>query len=378
MQALIFDSFYDNYRGAISYVRIVDGRVRVGDKIHMMASNHDFEVTELGALRPGGYMPMDEMRAGDVGYIAASIKDIADIHVGDTITLCDRPAANPLPGYKKVLPEFAELVEDIEQADVVIADCTQMNDAAELIIEDAKDAGKKLVIVANAIDPDTYMLENGDAVLALTFSRPADHGTGAGGFITTTEPIMLAKLLFGDAEPAGMVVKELARDSAMDDAQWKDLAGDQGANQWVRMMLLATMKTSENNTVPNNWGDPLVQYQYGMKYGEKPEFVYDTLVLPRATHEVVTESNGSTRTSYESVVETKAGVPFNAYVLLWNNGADGMTTVQATCDGEVIAQKIMAVNGGDWRVVEMTLTIDEPGEHVVTVGDLTKTITIVE
>ena len=70
----------------------------------MMASNHDFEVTELGALRPGGYMPMDEMRAGDVGYIAASIKDIADIHVGDTITLCDRPAANPLPGYKKVLP----------------------------------------------------------------------------------------------------------------------------------------------------------------------------------------------------------------------------------------------------------------------------------
>ena len=104
LAALIFDSLYDNYRGAISYVRIVDGRVRVGDRIHMMASNHDFEVTELGALRPGGYMPMDEMRAGDVGYIAASIKDIADIHVGDTITLCDRPAANPLPGYKKVLP----------------------------------------------------------------------------------------------------------------------------------------------------------------------------------------------------------------------------------------------------------------------------------
>ena len=104
LTALIFDSLYDNYRGAISYVRIVDGRVRVGDRIHMMASNHDFEVTELGALRPGGYMPMDEMRAGDVGYIAASIKDIADIHVGDTITLCDRPATNPLPGYKKVLP----------------------------------------------------------------------------------------------------------------------------------------------------------------------------------------------------------------------------------------------------------------------------------
>ncbi|MGN0741294.1 MAG: translation elongation factor 4 [Candidatus Fimadaptatus sp.] len=104
LKALIFDSIYDNYRGAISYVRIVDGRVRVGDRIHMMASNHDFDVTELGALRPGGYLPMEEMRAGDVGYIAASIKDIADIHVGDTITLCERPAAEALPGYKKVLP----------------------------------------------------------------------------------------------------------------------------------------------------------------------------------------------------------------------------------------------------------------------------------
>ena len=104
LKALIFDSIYDNYRGAISYVRIVDGCVRVGDRIHMMASNHDFDVTELGALRPGGYLPMEEMRAGDVGYIAASIKDIADIHVGDTITLCERPADEALPGYKKVLP----------------------------------------------------------------------------------------------------------------------------------------------------------------------------------------------------------------------------------------------------------------------------------
>ena len=336
------------------------------------------DIDTLMAARNPEVVELERQLQAESAVLIKNDDDLLPLQKGTKAYINSTASAITLEGYKKVLPEFAELVEDIEQADVVIADCTQMNDAAEMIIEDAKDAGKKLVIVANAIDPDTYMLENGDAVLALTFSRPADHGTGAGGFITTTEPIMLAKLLFGDAEPAGMVVKELARDSAMDDAQWKDLAGDQGANQWVRMMLLAMMKTSENNTVPNNWGDPLVQYQYGMKYGEKPEFVYDTLVLPRATHEVVTESNGSTRTSYESVVETKAGVPFNAYVLLWNNGADGMTTVQATCDGEVIAQKIMAVNGGDWRVVEMRLTIDEPGEHVVTVGDLTKTITIVE
>ena len=102
--ALIFDSYYDNYRGAISSVRLKSGRVRVGDRIRMMAGKCEFDVTEVGAYRPLGYAPREELRAGEVGYIAASIKDIADIHVGDTITLAANPAAEPLPGYKPVLP----------------------------------------------------------------------------------------------------------------------------------------------------------------------------------------------------------------------------------------------------------------------------------
>lgn len=340
-----------------------------------------WEITDtdtLMAARNQDVVALERQLQAESAILIKNDDDLLPLNKGIKVYINSTASAITLEAYKKVLPDYAEVVEDIEDADVVIADCTQINDAAELTIEDAKDAGKKLVIIANTVDPTTYLIENADALLALTFSRPADHGTGAGGFITTTEPIMLAKLLFGDAQPEGMVVKELARDSAMDDAQWKDLAGDQGANQWVRMMLLATMKTTENHTVPNNWGDPLIQYQYGMRYGEHPDFVYDTLVLPRATHEVVTESNGSTSTSYESVIETKAGEPFTIYTLLWNNGADGITTVQASCDGEVIAEKIMAVNGGDWRVVEMTLTIDAVGEHTLTVGTLTKTIQIVE
>lgn len=340
-----------------------------------------WEITDIDTLmaaRNPEVVELERQLQAESAILVKNEDNLLPLEKGVKVYIDSTASAMTLEGYKKVLPDFATVVEDMAEADVVIADCTQINDAAELIIEDAQAAGKKLVIVANTVDPNTYLIENGDAVLALTFSRGADHGTGAGGFITTTEPIMLAKLLFGDAEPEGMVVKELPRDDDMDNAQWKDLAGDQGANQWVRMMLLATMKTSENHTVPNNWGDPLLQYQYGMRYGETPEFVYDTLVLPRAMREEVTESNGSTSTSYESVVETKAGEAFNAYVLLWNNGADGITTVQASCDGEVIAQKIMAVNGGSWRVVELTLTIDEPGEHTITVGDLTKTIQVVE
>ena len=104
LQALIFDSCYDNYRGAISSVRVKQGRVKVGDRIRMMAGKCEFDVTEVGAFTPTGYLPTDELSAGDVGYIAASIKDIADIHVGDTITLAQNPAEKPLPGYKPVQP----------------------------------------------------------------------------------------------------------------------------------------------------------------------------------------------------------------------------------------------------------------------------------
>jgi GTP-binding protein LepA len=104
LQALIFDSYYDNYRGAISSVRLKQGVVKVGDRIRMMASGKEFDVTEVGAFRPGGYLPLAQLSAGDVGYIAASIKDISDIHVGDTITNTARPAQTPLPGYKPVQP----------------------------------------------------------------------------------------------------------------------------------------------------------------------------------------------------------------------------------------------------------------------------------
>ena len=104
LRALIFDSYYDNYRGAISSVRLKGGSVRVGDRIRMMSSGREFDVTEVGAYLPMGYSPREALSAGEVGYIAASIKDIADIHVGDTITLASQPAAEPLPGYKPVLP----------------------------------------------------------------------------------------------------------------------------------------------------------------------------------------------------------------------------------------------------------------------------------
>ena len=103
LKALIFDSVYDNYKGALSYVRVVDGIVKPGMKIRYMATGNEFEVTEVGIFSPT-LMPIDALEAGEVGYISASIKNVRETKVGDTITDANAPADEPLPGYKQANP----------------------------------------------------------------------------------------------------------------------------------------------------------------------------------------------------------------------------------------------------------------------------------
>ena len=102
LQALIFDSIYNDYKGALAYVKVKNGTVKVGDEIELMSNGDKFTVTEVGYFTPGNYKACDELVAGEVGYIAASIKSLQDIRVGDTITHSENPADTALPGYKKV------------------------------------------------------------------------------------------------------------------------------------------------------------------------------------------------------------------------------------------------------------------------------------
>ncbi|MBR2339170.1 MAG: translation elongation factor 4 [Clostridia bacterium] len=104
LQALIFDSYYDSYKGVIVYIRVKEGQVHVGDTIRMMATGATFDVVEVGIMRAGALEPCESLHAGQVGYIAASIKTVSDARVGDTVTLAKRPAPEPLPGYRKVNP----------------------------------------------------------------------------------------------------------------------------------------------------------------------------------------------------------------------------------------------------------------------------------
>ncbi|WP_371862164.1 translation elongation factor 4 [Weizmannia acidilactici] len=103
LQALIFDSLYDSYRGVIAYIRVMQGSVKVGDKIRMMSTGKEFEVTELGVSTPKPVY-VDELTVGDVGFLTASIKNVKDTRVGDTITSTVNPAKEPLPGYRKMNP----------------------------------------------------------------------------------------------------------------------------------------------------------------------------------------------------------------------------------------------------------------------------------
>ena len=103
-KALIFDSYYDNYKGAVAFVRVKDGSIKVGDEIYFMATGKTETVAEVGYFGVGTYNPCSELLTGEVGYVAASIKNVSDIHVGDTITLKNKKAENALPGYRKVTP----------------------------------------------------------------------------------------------------------------------------------------------------------------------------------------------------------------------------------------------------------------------------------
>ena len=134
LRALIFDSYYDSYLGVVVYIRIIDGTLRTGDKIKLMSTGAVFEVTAVGSMEAFGLKPRGELSVGEVGYLTASIKNISDTRVGDTVTLAENPASEALPGFKAVqpmvfagiYPEDGARYEDLREALLKL----QLNDAA--------------------------------------------------------------------------------------------------------------------------------------------------------------------------------------------------------------------------------------------------------
>lgn len=253
---------------------------------------------------------------------------------------------------------YGEVKDTMEEADVLIVRADSLGEEEQAVVqlvEDAKAAGKKVVFAADTLEPTAWMTENADALLYMTYSCPPDHGSSLDSILRVTEPWVFSDMLFGHSEPSGMMVQEVARDEEQESSQWNDLANDTGATVKERLLLMEMVRLDPSAELPNNWGDPLLCYQYGMRYGEDAQFIYDTLVVP----ETVT-----------------AGETFTAACILRNDGSDGSTTAWLSVDGEAVSSTFMAVNGGEYRVVELECTLETAGTYELTLGTLSAQVTV--
>jgi hypothetical protein len=175
-----------------------------------------------------------------------------------------------------------------------------------------------------------------------------------------------------------MIVQEIPRDDVTNAAQWNDLANDVGVSDDVRLILQATMMENPAIAIPNNYGDPLLNYEYGMRYGTEAVFEYTTLVMPTIIAEVEVQNMwmGASIEKRSVQATAKVGEPYTVKFLLWNHGDDGITMVDAYANGALIAQKQMAVSGGSWRICAMDLVFEAAGEYELTIGSLSAKVTV--
>lgn len=290
----------------------------------------------------------------------------------------DGTSADTVAMDKEAIAAYAALVDDMEQADVIIAHVTAMDDATELVLEDAADYGKPVVLVYDggvSNEPDAYAVESSAAVLFLTYDCTPDHGSSMGNFYHKTLPSVLADMLYGEKEPAGSLVFEIAWNS--DDAllDWGELQRDTGVDAKTRLYMAAMARNNPTVEMPTNLGDVMYTADFGMRYGQAADIVCDTLVLPQAVVTEEQETSSGTQMSSFAKNLAKAGEPFEISFIAQNNGADGHVNADVYVDGQLAASKFVALDGGQFRVISIELTL-EAGEHEISVCGMTGTITL--
>lgn len=277
---------------------------------------------------------------------------------------------------------YAEVVDDAEDADVVIA---RIDDVAEAedIIDEASDADAKLVLALQAgngsNEPDAYITENVDALLMMTYNTTPDHGSTIAGTYYNHYVLSstLAEMLFGVREPSGSLVYEIARNAEDAELAWGELAVDTGVDTATRLYMAATVRQNPMADLPNNLGDVLYPSGFGLQYGEDASINLNTLVMDQVIQEEEVESDWGV--SVETVVVNKpvqSGEAFPVYLIADNAGADGTVVVEAYEGDQLLASKAVSVEGGSFAVVTLDVTLEGAGEHVITVGENSLTVTV--
>jgi len=350
-----------------------DNAVRVAASDAYYTERFEINSNEtLANARPAALVELERRLQAESAVLVKNEDNLLPLRTGTKVYVS---TSNDLltSRYSEYIAKYTDVVSSIEEADVVVLDYASVNDTFEIAVEDAKDAGKKLVVSLNNTDPNAFAMENADALLFLNFSRTIDHGTGADTIVSTTEPVVFAELLFGVREPSGQIVKEISRSADLDAVQWADMEGDQGVSAYVRLLLLAQLR-KDPSTLPSNWSDALLQREYGMHYGQNADFRIDTLVVPTEAYET-TNAWGRTVIASRNAAQ-KAGEPFTVSFLVWNDGDDGVETLAVKDGDTVVGEKIVAINNDSYRVVEIEITLAEAGEHVISVGNVSATVTV--
>ena len=270
---------------------------------------------------------------------------------------------------------------------VVVFSCfSVVVESAQYIIEEANAAGKPLILAVEAangsfatgsVEPNTLTAENSAALLMLTYNAQPDHGSTMGNFFTHTLPSVLAEMLFGDREPSGKLMYEIARNSEDALSAWGELAYDTGVDPTTRLYMAATVRQNPTAELANNMGDVLYPAEFGMKYGEAADIKLNTLIMDTELATVERESMRGVQEVTLAVNKTqKSGEAFDIYMIAENAGADGTIFAEAYDGDQVVGSQVVSVEGGDFAIVTMKVTLDGAGEHTITVGENSLTVNV--
>lgn len=369
--------FEDPYRDLESFLKLAASDAYAAEQFELLSTEDIYrarnDVTNALETRlqaestillknDGDVLPLSE---GTKVYVTSDDEDILEIDL-------------------EAIGAYAEVVEDAADADVVIARIEEA-DAAEEIIDEAKDAGAKLVIAFQAgndttEEPNTYICENADAVLMFTYNTTPDHGSAIAGAFYNHYVLSstFADMLFGVMEPTGSLVYEIARNSDDAGLAWGELAVDTGVTLPTRLYMAATMRQNPETMLPTNLGDVLFPADFGMRYGQAADIDLNTLVMEQYLVEQEVENPwGGTSIQRTCVnVPAKSGEPFNVYLIANNYGADGNVVAEVVDNGEVVASQLVSVEGGSFAIVTIPVVLEGEGEHTISVGENTLTVTV--
>lgn len=277
------------------------------------------------------------------------------------------------------LAEYATVVEDMAEADVCVFQVTSFDDAYEYMLEDAQDAGKPFVVLVQATnssgEPTAADLLASNAFAQLTYINTPDHGSSVGSFYRYVKPAVVMQMLFGEKEPSGTTLFEVAYDSDDKVRSWGELQDDIGVTNPVRLYMAMMAKENPAIQMPNNLGDVLYTDSYGIRYSNPADIELSLLTVPQVVVTEEYENYGSMSTRQSLYNRVAAGEPFEICFVAKNNGGAGSMDVEVLVDGNVAAEKFVGVAEGQFRVISIDLVL-EAGEHVITVGDMSTTVTL--